>query len=496
MRRLRRLGSVCLSIAVLFGLTAALEAQGVEAASDNTQIEVDGEVETTFFSRDTTINEVLEGGAASGAGDQNDVLYEYTLGLTVDVGDNVTGRLEVENTPLDQTSAAGPGGVNANDSAIIGENVDDGENVQLGQAYIEAGNFLSENLTLKVGIQDYTTDLRGDGNAFLIDLRGSESVSDSLTTVQENAVTAGTAATTGRDLNNDAGGALLEVAFNENHTLDLFWFTTRDDTSVTDENDDQIYGGRLHGGLQDQGSYQLILNVFDHSSAGPAATPGGGGVSQHYIWNLGGGVEYDVSPDGNVYGELYFQGGDEYDTNSDQDTAFAGYIGYEHQMEQFWFDVSYTHVTGDSGEDRFDGGAGEDNEDFVSYEDNDATMILEDNVLGLDVDSNYMKLQGEIGTTFTTGIGAGEDDFGVDLLVAWAQNETNVENPVTGDELVDDLGIETDLVFTWTQNESMTWELGVARLWGADFFEDTEGGRGFNAGDGLDLWTFTGNLNF
>ncbi len=500
---MRRIASVFLSLAVLAGLTAALDAQSVDAANDNTSIEIDGDVKTTFFHRDGNISEILEGGPAMDPDPQNDVLYEYNLGLTADVGDHVSGRLELEQVPLDGSAGAG---LNANDNAIIGNNTDIGEDIAIGEASIKADHFLFDALSLKVGIQDYDTDLRGDGNAFLIDLHGSEGITDGLTTVQERSLTG--AADPTRDLNNTAGGALATLGLGENHDLDLFWFTARDDTSISKEDDERLLGGRLHGSLQDRGSYQFIVNAFEYSTGGStpglgSTTPGvGAATHSQRVWNVGGGAEYDVTPNGNLYGELYFQGG-EVDNNSDQDTAIAGYIGYEHRLESVWFDVSYTHVTGDDGQDRFDGPGGEsakDNEDFISYEDNDATMILEDNVLGLDVQSNYYKLQGEIGTSLTTGLGASENDLDVSLLVAWAQVASNVESHTSlggdGDDLVDDLGVETDLVLTWHQNESMFWELGIARVWGADFFEDTEGALGYDAGDGLDLWTFSGNLTF
>ncbi len=467
---MRRTGAIALSVALLVGLTGVLGAQddgNVSAEDGNTTVEIDGKVKTKLFRRDSNINTILNGGTSSE--DQSSMLYRYQLGVTADVGDRVTGRLEVENPLLDSTATSGAA---ANDTALIGEDTE-GDNVQISEAYVEADRFLAEPLSLTVGIQGYETDLRGNGNPFFLDLQGSEGISDSRASVLEGAAAAG------RNLNNDAGGVKLTTDVSPDADLDLFWFTVREDTTAASRGDDEnILGGVFKGNLQDIGSYQLVGTVFQDVT--PDSTT-------DRIWTVGGGVEYDVASALNAYGEGYFQGGSR-DATSDQDTSFAANLGLDGEANLFHYGVSGTYVTGDDGSDV---GSGDDNEDFVSYEDNDATMILEDNVLGLDVDSNYWKAQVKGGVT---GSVVRQDDLTLELLAAWAETEEDVAAPAAG-TIDNNLGLETDLTLTWTHSESLDFQIGVARLWGADFFTDSGGFYGTTSDD-LDLYTFTSSLHF
>lgn len=444
---MKRIGSVFLSLAVLVGLAGVLEAQGVEAEDGNTSIEIDGETSTTIFRRDNAMNTVLNGGANTDA--QSAMLYHYNLGVTANVGDRVTGRIELENDLLNSASGTG---ANANDTALIGEGTSF-ESTQVGEASITADRFLAENLSLTIGIQDYDTDLRGDGNPFFLDLQNSESITGA-----------------GRDLNQDAGGAKLTADIGQSGALDLFWFTVRENSapSVGNDNDEHILGAVFNGSLQDTGSYQVLATYFQDVN-GPA------GSSVYGVWTIGGGVEYDLSKASNLYGEAYVQGG-ERGPNVDQDTSIAVDLGYAGEAGPAYYDLSLTHVSGNDPNSQ-------DRGDFLSYEDNDDTMILEENILGLDVDQNYQKLQAVVGfdTTFRR-----KDDLSVELLAAYAQR---AEDSGLQD---DSLGIETDLNVTWAHSEALDFELGLARVWSGDHWDLDQGATS----DALDLYTVSANLNF
>lgn len=463
---MKRLGSMALSLALLVGLTGVLSAQdgNVSAEDGNTSVEIDGSVMTKVFRRDNNINTILDdSNETRGSG----MLYHYTLGVNAHVGERVTGRIEIEN-PLLTTD-----GEDAIEDATIGDQENSGDNAQISEAYIQADRFLAEPLSLKIGIQDYETDLRGDGNPFFLDLRDSESINDERNTIQENV---GSGDYDGTAQNYDAGGVKLTTDVGKAGALDLFWFTV-EENDIEDTDDEHILGGVFNGNLADTGSYQVVGTAFRDTAVGGA---------HQTVWTVGGGVEYDVTSAANVYGEAYVQGG-ERDSNSDQGTSLAVDLGVAGEAGMFFYDVSGTHVSGDDGDDT---SSDEDNEDFVSYEDNDDTMILESNVLGLDVDSNYQKLQVSGGIDGTV---VKKDDLSVELLAAWAQNETTVKGP-GGSDLDDSLGIETDLTVTWTHSESLDFQVGLARVWGGDFWAD-DNGYDTNS-DGLDLYTFTAGLNF
>lgn len=474
---MRKLLTLVLSFAVLTGLFAAnLMAQNgeVRAADEGTDIEIDGELDVTHFYRDADIRNILNGGTNA---DRNEwsFLYEYEIGFDIQLGDDVSGYVSLENDPVGAALPTGspPVGAPANTPATIGAGGTQ-SGVGLGQAYIDTGNFISEGVSLRLGIQDYKTDLRGDGNSFLIDLRNSDRIGGAWGhSLQESYGLTNRVAP--RENTYNSGGALVSMDF-EPGTLDLFWFNKSLSNLTNTRHTDGIGGGVFKGTFQNDSSYLLTANVFSLNSMSPR--------NSAQIWNFGGGVDYAMNDSTDIFGELYFQTG-EYIAQNDgvaDHSSFAGYIGAEHDTGNYQFGGQFAYLGGDDGE--FHSDDTNDSESFRSYSNWGDTAILENRTLGIGLDTNYWKVQGHIG-------GQINEDMDVKFLAGYFQN---TESPdLGGSDLNDDLGIETDLKASWTYSENLSVDATLAHVWSADFFNDS---NGFNVNNSFSLFTLGANLDF
>ncbi|GEM_PF-2323762 len=396
----------------------------------------------------------------------------------VQVGVGSADRFEVQVDPFDER---GTWGSDANEDLIGGQNIVP----TIKQVYIQADEFLAPCLSLKVGIFDEVWDLRGNGNPFFMGLRTDGAEYASIGPVTEafgsfgqqwaysNIVGAG-----GFGLFRDsaeAGGMTMTYKADEHLMFELFTLNLVE-TGWLHE-DEFTYGGRLQYNMPDspsviQGFVSVISNDSDHNR----------------MYNVGVGVDYWVDR-AEVFGEFIYQTGDYADEGAVfnntlagvdgqiNQEAWAGYIGvrynFDVQMHPY-FELLGQWITGDNA-DRDD--AGDTNKDFVSYEDNDSLMILEDNLYGLDVDSNYWKIQAELGATHSI---MAEDDLRLRLVYAY--NEL-VEAPdrVERTDLQDDrslekqLGHEFDVHADWAYSDSLRFGLGAGWLWGGPFWDEVNG---------------------
>ncbi|MEK7866013.1 MAG: hypothetical protein AAB434_04975 [Planctomycetota bacterium] len=480
------------------------------------QITLSGGIDIDAFWRSDTVNAILNREGASDnalnntrAGDDSDSDSGWsplvTLRLDAYLAKHVSGVIELENARLRSNISKENDNVQAGAGAVdrFAVGVDpldergtwgtDSNEDQFGsrdmypaikQAYIQADEFLSPCLSLKVGIFDEVWDLRGNGNPFFMGLRTDGAEYASIGPVTEafgsfgqqwaysNVVGAG-----GFGLFRDsaeAGGMTMTYKADEHLIVELFTLNLVE-TGWLHE-DEFTYGGRIQYNMPDspsviQGFVSVISNDYDHNR----------------MYNVGFGVDYWVER-AEVFGEFIYQTGDYADEGAifnntlagadgviDQE-AWAGYIGirynFDVQMHPY-FEALGQWITGDNG-DHDD--TGDQNEDFVSYEDNDSLMILEDNLYGLDVDSNYWKLQAELGATHSLCC---EDDLRFRLVYAY--NEL-VDSPDMVERFDDQpsrslekqLGHEFDMHADWAYSDSLRFGIGAGWLWGGPFWDEDE----------------------
>ncbi|KAF0247092.1 MAG: hypothetical protein FD180_31 [Planctomycetota bacterium] len=287
------------------------------------------------------------------------------------------------------------------------------------QAYIRVDNLFWNQLSVKIGLQDFALALRGPGDSFFADLQESEfalvsPVAESVTTGSLYGMRAPdgtTPATAGvfRD-RADAGGARLtwNVAQKSLLFVDAFWFTTLE--GGVRHADERFYGLNADFLIPITEDRPSLVNVMfsgiDNDRAG----------SQ--IWTGGLGLDFSpMAPVGlDIYLELYGQWGHYADTPAHgvHQRAFAGRAGVKLPLPlplKPAIEGSVWLLSGDRGDPD-----DSTNRDFVSYENINEALVVEDALYGLDIDSNYFSPR--LRATATAKL-FNPDDLHIELLYAW-----------------------------------------------------------------------------
>lgn len=536
-----KVGLTLLGLLLAVSMTTFAEAQNVATGGkpeNATKITITGEVDLISYWRDEQVNEIIENEYRRNTaqvgiprvvdyeGDSATALY-FRLRFDAELADKVKAVVEFENRLLESVL---DGGVNSGHEAhqsVWGGQGGNQFDVHLGEAYIEASEFLWQPLTLKAGIQNLCYDLRKNGRPFFLDVRNAELAF--ISPLQESFAgwyypqsdlfnSWGATNRNGyfRDQNREAGG--WKMTYQEDAiTLDVFWMTIMETLSL-----EQVFTpapvNRVRGDRVDEGLFGVNLDyAIDENSLVRALFAIIANDSwANKVYTLGFGVDYYVLPELELYGELYYQWG-QYGTwigtgpaateveDEIPHGAWAGYIGGKYTFQDIavkpWLDLSYTYVTGDNADLNGDGSLAnmepEENNDFVSYENNNATLILENSLLGLDIDSNYWKAQVEGGITFDL---MNEADTSLSLLYAYAGlvEEPNrvglsLTTPPTPDlQLNDKLGQEFDIRCAWAYSKSLTFGLNLGWLFNAEFFEaDVPTMHGYAIDDAVNIFMGT-----
>ena len=289
----------------------------------------------------------------------------------------------------------------------------------LEQAYIRVDNLFWDQLSVKIGLQDFALSLRGPGDSFFVDLQESEFalvspvaesvVSGSLYGMQAPGGTTPSTAGIFRD-RADAGGARLtwNVAQKSLVFIDAFYFTTLE--GGVEHADERFYGvsaDLLIPISEDRPSLvNLLLAGIENDRTG----------SQ--IWTAGIGLDFSpMTPENlDIYLEAYGQWGHYADTpdHGVHHRAFAGRAGVKVPLPLPFkptLDGSVWLLSGDRGDpDSYT------NRDFVSYENINEALVVESALYGLDIDSNYFSPR--LRATATAKI-FNPDDLHFELLYAW-----------------------------------------------------------------------------
>ncbi len=526
-------------------------------------ITISGSLDLEFVHRSEAVNEVLDneyqraraaGTTTLGKVEDDDFLrLSALLRFDVELAEKVNAVLSIQNRNMGGALAStGPQHGTANEGLAGGNGSTQNTGlvgrqnefaVFLGEAYLQVKEFLWQQLSFKMGIQNFGYDLRGNGQNFFLDMRVSEPAFAAPLTeafagnvYYGHEVPAGIANTHGgtaapgnfnggvyRDKNLEAGGLKLTWNVDDNLFVDIFWFQTLESSAgaahpsllpgiaETDDRADETLLGFVVDYNLDEKSLLNFLYAGIYGDDGHVA-----------VHTLGIGLDYYITPTLEAYLEFYGQWGDyghvsiegafpvANRTREIDHEAYAGIVGlkytFDHNLKP-WVDVSFTYISGDDGDISTDGNNGPDtNHDFVSYEDNDATLILESNDFGLDVDSNYWKIQGEMGISASLDR---EKDFKVRTLLAYAETahsptRRGIAPGANGLELDDELGLEWDVRMTWNYTESLTFGVEFAWLFTGDdsFWHGEDSGArtgsaggpgigesdGFAVSEGEDMW--------
>lgn len=521
-----------------FVLAIGLVARTTEAGSVNTgdkpssahTITISGDIRITGFVQSESMSEALLDASGPGviavgadndtdtAGGESGWVPKINIRLDIGLAEKVCAVAEIQTrTHFSSTGAM----ANMFGDTLQGYNV--------GQLYVRVDEFLYQQLSFQLGMQDFKLDLRGNGNAFLIDVRHSELAF--VTPVTENFAYGGNYAyaQTGttpplapavtRLDENDSGG--FRMTYNDSDTLylDIFWFQTGESggkffgtggAGATGHHDEALYGVNLDYNLDTRGDRRSLLNaifcVFSNDQ------------NSNRVYNIGAGIDYWWESL-ELFAELHGQFGDYTRLNGTRTTglasvstgkqidqkAWGGYVGGKYEFESDykpWIDIEFWYLTGDSAQ------LTSDNEDFVSMEYVNDSMIIESSFLGLDVDSNYWSVK--VSGGFTTSIDKPQD-FDATLFYGFFSTVDDPDRAALGNgtdsgasrsNIDSNLGSEVDLKLTWRYSESLSFTAAAGFLFNGDFWGNRPASTSVNGGgyatgdDDMQLYTLTTDLKF
>jgi hypothetical protein len=456
---------------------------------------------------------------------------EITLNFDIELVDNVRGFIQLENEQRDRRPVGLPNllGLTGSDSQggvdqgfpflgqgrVTQRGGDDNISLEVEQAYIEWDGLI-EGLRMRAGIQDIEYDLRGNGDAFFLDIAESEGIGPEITIpgvignfqAIQDLEFAGYSATytiaeaMGGSIYADFFlGTLVETGNQEqdqkllgfnfdwktetedpeiNNTLRFMttWFNTNSSNWITshllgwDWNFLNVggSGGNLEFFAEWVFQYGEFASAKDLEAIYPQRLfedhPDGAAPTYRGTSHVGSDIL--TQPAGasrsNDYVTPY--------SNDQEQKSYGYYFGAQYTQADSewkpWVEFIYMYLSGDDGGWAGDPGKIEHaNEDFVSFEDNDATLIVEENDYGLDIDTNYWKIQVAVGASLAPLF---NNDYDINVKVLYAFFEA-IDTPYT---VRDNIGNELDVIFTWNYSKDLTFELGSAWLWDSEFFSDLD----------------------
>ena len=440
---------------LILALAAALQQQeppegkvaGGRERSSALLLQLSGRFDVHYASRDGALNEagsVLNGGLLGDQSTTNAWAGRFTLRTDITVRDAVTGVLELENRSFD-------GGLNRPFSANP-----ELDAILIEQAYIDVPDFLLRGLGLRIGIQDLTYRNRPHGEPFFMDLDESEGFFSGYSAA-------------GFHVGNSVDRDVLEAT-----GVKATWapndFMLLQGAAV-------VYG---EGGASsgDESVYLLAANsmLAEHWAAWVlAALVSGGNPHLDQIVTVGAGVDGYLGESRalELFAEVYGQSGTLVDSPATvRKRAYAFQAGARYlACDCLWLEGAFAHRSGNrrAGDDR--------DQAFQSYENENRFLILQSSEFGLDVDTNVRVARAAIGVgpidldgrPLRFQLDAGRFTAAADLLDAAGARFAGPKRR---------WGVETDLTATWSYNESLSFKVQGAWLFGSDLLEAlTDRGR-------------------
>ncbi len=416
------------------------------------RLQVTGGMDLHYLHRHGAVNEAGGGLSAVAPTDASTNAWAGRFSLRLDalVRDQVTGVLELENRSFDE-------GANEPFSA----DPETGE-LRIKQGYVDVPSFLADRLDLRVGIQDVTFRNRPHDEPFFMDLGEVEGFFEGFSAAGSHVRN-----TVDRDVR-EAAGVRLRWSPYEVLTLQALALVYGEAGETQD--DEAVYVVAASARPAEAGAAWVLLALVSGGDAGP---------DLKQVWTAGAGADWYFGRERHLeaFAEGYVQGGTVVEEPSrvrKEAYAFnlgARWLGFFEGLLQLEAAVSHRSGNKRAG-DRTD-------ESFQSYENENRFLVLQSAEFGLDVDTNVSLARGSLG--------AGPFDLGgrpLRVRVDVGRFEADRElRDAAGTVLTpdDEWGVETDLLVTWTWNESLHFRLHGGWLAGSAILEDLT----------LDRWTDT-----
>lgn len=391
------------------------------------RLQVTGHLDLHYLYRSSEIEQA--GVALNGIApvpDRSENFWSGRISLRTDleVKDFVTGVIELENRSFER-GLNKPFGADPPDTPV-----------QIRQGYIDIGQFLTETLNVRIGVQNIVFKNRPQDEPFFMDLGESEGFFRGF---QPGAGAVGN--TVDREIGQPVGVRFFFSPF-EIMTLQAFWIVYGEGGGTA--RDESVTGFVANSLLGENWSAWLLFAVVtgDDDGLGEIRTLGLG---------LDGYLGDDKSLE--VFVEGYVQGGRLRNPPAPvRKQANAAALGARWFIDRrFWIEAAAARRSGDrrSGDDG--------DQAFQSYENVNRFLVLESSEFGLDVDTNLSSVR----------IAVGAGPFEVDGRPLRIQADVGRFAAVTSVlSLGRNWGIETDLGVTWNYNDSLN--LSIRAAWLAD----------------------------
>jgi hypothetical protein len=415
-----------------------------QTSSSAKKITVSGEIDMPMVSRDDGINRVLDNNAEQ----DGDTLWLplITINLDADVGDKISGFLQLQNERLVNNNAIS--GTAANVNSLGGDNIP----LSLKQALVKLEKFVIPELTFTYGLQNLKIALREGEGGFFLDTGNASS------NAINRFLTSGVLEPRSKSTDEFSGFRFDYGSLKDNNYQAVLFIGKITDTTngINQLSNDTKLNGAVAWYKLDNKVFNALLSQILNSK------------NNTNIQTIGVGANYPGLgvPDLNGYLEYYSQTGDFAVTRTvvaHSASAYRAGVKYDiqHTLKPY-VDLSYWFLSG--------GGTAKTNKKFVSLENVKSTMILEDEVFGLDLDSDYtaIKVKSGISTNVDIDKDGSPEELKVTLLIG---QFTKSGNPPATSRISDKLGTEIDLIVTLQYTPSLGFTFGYATLDGAKFFK-------------------------
>lgn len=426
--------------ALLAALALAQEQPPVATGQDAwsaLRLRLSGHLDLHYLHRGSGIAEaggVLNGIAPPPTGAENLWSGRLSLRTDIEVKDFVTAVLELENRSF-EAGINKPFGASPPDGAV-----------EIRQGFIDVGQFLADQLSVRIGVQNVTFRNRPQDEPFFMDLGESEGFYRGFQPAGSfigNSVD--------RDITQPVGVRFFYSPF-EIMSLQAFWMVVGEGGGTP--LDEAVYGLVANSLLGENWAAWLLFAVVT-----------GGGDRLGTVGTLGLGVDGYLTDDKSleVFVEGYGQDGTLQYGPSVEKRAYAYNLGARYLGffdNKLWLEAALARRSGDRR-------AGDDHDQaFQSYENVNRFYIMESSEFGLDVDTNL--------TSVRLAVGAGPFAVsGRPLRIRLDLGRFAAVTPVLGAGR--QWGLESDLSFAWAYNESFSLSLRGAWLTDSDLLKRLTG---------------------
>lgn len=478
----------CLAAMVISANIAALARAETDAADKKAQSQFGGKINLDGFYRDQFFDRIwFRSGSTAGPQSEGFLNGDFALSADIMPSNTVTMRLELRTQP----------DVFGFEYHRIGDNF----NIpQFTEAWIQVKNVFGKwtegrDFALMAGLQNFRFDTRNIGrDVFFMDPSNSENPFTGLPGLPAHAggVGAGLSVNTpyggnpwlnslsGIAKRSETGGFRATLTPHRDAHLDLGAFIMMEGGATDVELGTQVYFfnfdfefdlSKKASGLKKGISYedQSLFSILITGIQGKRTFIGDGGLGVDLLFTFEG-AQFEL------YGEAHYQNG-EYSKTESQDVlnptimhedmvpheAFGAMVGMRLKMNDRsgmhpYIDVSGWYLSGDEGDIHGK------SRDFISFESVNSMLIIESD-MGLDIDTNYFAVKGEIGTHLP----GSAKPVSIEIRGGFFQLVEAYHLAVdTGEK---NLGFEVDGFLRWDVSESAQLYIGGAFLGGATFFE-------------------------